>query len=395
MEYIQKAYKFRIYPNKEQKILIVKTIGSCRFVFNHFLSEWNEAFKATKKGLSYSKCSKGLPALKEEYPWLKEPDSTAIQTTLKHLDVSFTNFFKKQNDRPRFKSKKNPIQSYTSKFTNGNIRIEGKRIKLPKLGLVKIKQSRDLEGRIISATIRKAPSNKYYVSLLVEELEPKAFDKTCSHVGIDMGIKDLMIISNGDNIPNIKTYDALQDNLAKAQRSLSRKQKGSSNYYKAKTRVARIHERIANIRLDYLHKVTTELVKNHDFIAVEDLSTKSMLKKIKQSENPIKYNKNQNIRHKNISDASWRKLIELLTYKTTWYGKTLVKVGKSFPSTQLCSSCGYKNSALKDTSIRTWECPECNSVHDRDFNASINILNEGLRKNPQPTVGTTGIACFC
>lgn len=378
MDIIKKAYKFRLYPNQDQRILIAKTLGSCRYIFNHFLNKWNITYKTTNRGLSYSECSKELPILKIQLPWLKEVDSTALQTTLRHLDIAFKSFFKKQNGYPKFKSKRNIIQSYTSKFTNNNIRIENKYIKLPKLGNVKFKQSKEVKGRIISATIKRTASNKYYVSLLVEETKPVAFNKTNSQVGIDLGLKEFLVLSNGETVPNIRTYQSLECKLAKLQRSLSRKEKGSSNYYKNKIKIARIHEKIANIRLDHLHKVTTTLVKNHDFIAVENLSVNSMLKNKYLS--------------KSISDASFSKFVELLSYKVDWYDKTLIKIGKFFPSSQLCSSCGYKNTKVKNLSIRKWICPKCQANHDRDLNASINILNEGLRIALQTTVGATGIA---
>ena len=378
MDTIQKAYKFRLYPNKEQQVLIAKTIGSCRYVYNYFLNQWNETYESTGKGLSYGKCSKALPGLKQGLDWLQEVDSTALQTALKHLDDGYKRFFIGLNDRPRFKSKRNPVQSYTSKYTNNNIRIQGKRVRLPKLGFVKIKLSKTLRGRIISATVRRTSSKRYYVALLVEEPKPQAFDRTGSHVGIDMGLKDLMVLSNGDTLPNIKSYQSLESKLAKAQRSLSRKEYGSANYHKAKIKVARIHERIADIRLDYLHKVTSALVKNHDFIAIEDLNVEAMLKD--------KY------LAKSVGDVSLSKLVELLVYKAEWYDRKLVKVNRHFPSSQLCSACGYKNSKVKNLAVRKWTCPYCQTRHDRDLNASINILKEGERIHLRSTVGTTGVA---
>jgi len=255
-----------------------------------------------------------------------------------------------------------------------------KKIKLPKLGFVKVKQSKPLGGRIISATVRRTPSDKYYVSLLVEEPTLRPYKKTGSEVGIDLGVKDLLVISNNEIVENIKPYISLEKALAKAQHSLSRKVKGSNNYNKSKVKIARIHEKISNIRLDYLHKVTTNLVKNHDLICIEDLDVIAMLK-----------DKNLS---KHVCDVSFGKLKELLEYKAEWYGKVLVKVDRYFPSSQLCSSCGFQNKAVKDIAIRHWECPECQSKHDRDYNASLNIIKEG-RKNyslTQTTVGTTEIA---
>lgn len=221
---VNKAYKFRIYPSKEQEILIAKTIGCSRFVFNHFLAKWNDTYKATGKGLTYKSCSSQLTQLKKELVWLKEVDSIAIQSSLKNLADAYSRFFKKQNDTPRFKSKKNKVQSYTTKHTNGNIAIEGNKIKLPKLGLVRFAKSREAHGRILNATVRRNPSGKYFVSILVEtEVQP--LEKTGSSVGIDVGLKDFAILSDGTKYENPKWLRKLEKKLAKEQRILSRRKK--------------------------------------------------------------------------------------------------------------------------------------------------------------------------
>ena len=274
---VNKAYKFRIYPTKEQEVLIVKTIGCSRFVFNHFLAKWNETYKETGKGLSYGVCSSELPNLKKELPWLKEVDSIAIQSSVKNLADAYSRFFKKQNDAPRFKSKRNKVQSYTTKHTNGNIAIEGDKIKLPKLGLVRFAKSKEVEGRILNATIRRNPSGKYFVSLLVEtDVQP--LPKTNKEVGIDVGLKDFAILSNGEVFENPKFLRNMEQKLIREQRILSRRVKGSSNWNKQRVKVARIHERIANARTDYLQKISTHIVKNHDIIAIEDLQVSNMMK---------------------------------------------------------------------------------------------------------------------
>ncbi len=274
---VNKAYKFRIYPTKEQEVLIVKTIGCSRFVFNHFLAKWNETYKETGKGLSYGVCSSELPNLKKELPWLKEVDSIAIQSSIKNLADAYSRFFKKQNDAPRFKSKRNKVQSYTTKHTNGNIAIEGDKIKLPKLGLVRFAKSKEVEGRILNATIRRNPSGKYFVSLLVEtDVQP--LPKTNKEVGIDVGLKDFAILSNGEVFENPKFLRNMEQKLIREQRILSRRVKGSSNWNKQRVKVARIHERIANARTDYLQKISTHIVKNHDIIAIEDLQVSNMMK---------------------------------------------------------------------------------------------------------------------
>ena len=371
---VHKAYKFRIYPDSNQALLIVKTIGCSRFVFNYFLAERSSAYESQKKTLSYNDCSAMLTQLKKELTWLSEVDSTALQSSLRFLDDSFKRFFSRQNDYPRFKSRKNPVQSYTSKFTNNNIAVEDSFLKLPKLGLVRFAKSREVDGRIISATVSRKPSGKFFVSILAVT-EVSELPKTGIACGVDLGLKDFAVLSDGSGQTNPRFFRSLEAKLAKEQRILSRRVKFSSNWYKQKLKVARVHEKIANTRADYLHKLSTDIVKNHDIIGMEDLQVSDMLKNKRLS--------------KAISEVSWSHFKELIEYKALWYGKKVITVSRTFASSQLCSACNYQNKAVKNLSVRTWTCPSCNAVHDRDINASINLRNEAIRLL---TAGTAGLA---
>ena len=351
-----KAYKFRLYPNKEQQEFFAKNFGCVRFIYNKMLADKIEHYEKTGEMLN------NTPAqYKKEYPWLKEVDSLALSNARLNLNKAYRNFFRdKSVGFPRFKSKKINRHSYTTNNQKGTVRIEDGYIKLPKLkSMVKIVQHREFDGEIRSCTVSKTPTNKYYISILVDE-DIKQLPKNNKKVGIDLGIKNFAVTSDGEVFENLEWLKKSEKRLAKLQRDLSRKKKGSRNREKARLKFAKLHEKIANQREDYLHKVASKIINENQVIVLEDLKVSDMLENHRLA--------------KAISEVSWFEFRKQLEYKAEWYGREIIIAPANYPSSQLCSSCGYKNPEVKNLALRKWTCPQCGTHHDRDANASKNLL---------------------
>ena len=362
-----KAYKYRIYPNKYQEEQIHKTFGCCRFVYNQTLAYRKDLYENKKESMNKIACNNYVnQVLKKEYEWLKEVDKFALTNSVYNMDSAYQKFFKEHSGYPKFKSKRDNKKSYSTNCTNNNIEVsfENNRIKIPKLKWVKAKVHREFIGKIKSATISQNSNGKYFVAILVET-EHIPMEQTGCMIGLDLGIKDLLITSDGEKFDNIHTTKKYEKKLAKEQRKLSHKVKGSNNWNKQRIKVARIHEKIHNTRIDNLHKITHKLVQENQLIVSEDLAVSNMVK-------------NHNLA-KAISDCGWYELTRQISYKSEWNNRQYIKIGRFTKSSQPCNVCGYINTDTKNLSVREWICPICGAKHNRDINAAINILNEGLR----------------
>lgn len=362
MAVVHKAFKYRIYPTDEQEVLILKTFGCVRRVYNDFLDFKRAEYNEDRTKYSYEDCSKILTELKQVLPWLKEPDKCALQNSLKDLDTAYSNHFKGLTNYPKFKSKKTSKDSYR---TNCNIKLLDGFIQLPKLGKVKIKdKTLHPNGKLLSVTVSKTKTGKYFASLLYENVIIEDLPKTGRSVGVDLGLTKFITTSDMYEVLNPKYLETEMAKLKKLHRSLSRKSNGSKNSEKARLKLAKCYEKIANQRKDFLHKLSRMLIEEYDLIVIEDLKIENLLKNHKLAQS--------------ISSASWYTFTEMLRYKSEWYGKRIVKVDTFFPSSQLCNSCGHRNKKVKNLSIREWDCPNCHSHNYRDLNAAKNILQKGL-----------------
>ena len=355
---IKKAYKYRIYPNTSQREYFAKVFGCVRFFYNKSLSDMCELYKSTGKTKNITPAT-----YKKEYPFLKEVDSLALCNAQLSRNAAFKAFFRKQNAFPKYKSKRND-QSYTTN-NQGSVKFStnNRYISIPKCSRIRIKKHRDFSGVIKSITVSKTTDEKYYISLLVEECS-ESINLCDNMVGLDLGIKDLIIDSNGKKYKNHKYLTKSMNKLAKEQRKLSHMVKGSINRNKQRIKVARLHKKIEYQRNDYLHKLSKSIVDENQVIVIEDLKVKNMSKNHKLA--------------RSINDASLSRFVFMLKYKASWYGSIVIQVPSNYPSSQLCSICGYKNPITRDLKVRKWICPNCNSQHDRDKNAAKNILSKGI-----------------
>ena len=375
MRKVNRTYKFRLYPNKVQTELLAKHFGCTRFVYNYFLNQRKEQYRLTGKSDNFYAQAKTLTTLKkqEETAWLKDVNSQTLQFAIRSLEAAYTNFFQKRAKFPNFKSKHSKNSFTVPQFAS----VADNRLFIPKFkNGIKCRVHREIKGKVCKVTISKTPSGKYFVSVFTKEEYETSLEKTGKSVGLDMGLKELLITSDGETFKNNRYTRKYEYKLAKAQQHLSRKKKGSRGFENQRLKVARLYEKISNSRSDYLNKCSISLVLRYDTICIEDLNVDGMVKNHHLS--------------KSITDASWGKFVTMLIYKSEWNSKKIVKIDRYFPSSQTCNVCGYVNKDIKDLSVREWDCPNCHTHHDRDVNASINILKIGLNNTSAGTVDYTG-----
>ena len=371
---INKAYKYQLRPNKEQRGLLAKAFGCARFVYNYFLALAIDTYKRTKKGLSYEDQAKLLVALKKnpEYEWLKEVPSQTLQQSLINLRTAYTNFFKKRAKFPKFKKKHN---KQSIRFPQG-FKVDGDFVYLPKIGWVRVNFHRHIKWQIKSLTVQKTKTGEYFISFVceVKDLKPEYCG---GEIGIDVGLKIFAVTSDGEFFDKPRYLKKAETSLVYWQRRMSRRQRGSSGYEKARVKVAKMHKKVANQRSDYQHKLSRYLVENYSAIYLEDLNVKGMLKNHKLA--------------KSISDAAWGQFTRYLAYKGEWYGCWVEKIDRFVPSSKLCSMCGFKNDELT-LNDRNWVCPKCGTNHDRDFNAAVNILAFARAGTALDNAGGVGVS---
>lgn len=386
------SYKFRLYPNKKQQMLLKDHFNACRFIYNHFLEEKIKYYKETKKTISWVSQAKELPLLKkqEEYKWLSNIGSQCLQQSILNLDHAYTNFFRSGKGFPKFKSKKFSKKVFTTPLTNGNIKIdlENKRLSIPKFTKLKNEDNRikcifhrEIKGNIKQCTISQDKDGKFYVSILTEmnkEFPLKPSIDRNKALGIDFGVKTFLALSNGEKIDSPKYFKRSKDKLAKHQKEFSKLEKDSTKWKSKKEQITKLHSKIARQRKDFLDKLSHKLTNDSqvDSICIENLSIKEL---------ESKSNKHMN---RNLNDLAWNMFVGMLNYKSNWYGKNLIVIGKFDPSTQICNKCGYRNHDLT-LNDREWICPNCGERLDRDINAAKNILDFAISNMNFKRLGTS------